>query len=189
MPTQKLTPEFINAAIEGFESQKRRIDAQLSELKQLLRGDSTGAAVVSEAPRHARKISAAGRRKIAAAQRARWAKVRGEGESAASETSKRKGRLSAAGSKAISEATKRRWALIGHAHARWRSCAMMTLRTTSRLGTNRISVVQPFGELPLRTSKSRRVAGMSCMAGAGWPRRARVNIGGMTKDDESPPQP
>jgi len=111
MPTQKLTPEFINAAIEGFESQKRRIDAQLSELKQLLRGDSTAAAVVSAAPRHARKISAAGRRKIAAAQRARWAKVRGEGESAASETSKRKGRLSAAGRKAISEATKRRWAL------------------------------------------------------------------------------
>jgi hypothetical protein len=111
MPTQKLTSEFINAAIEGFESQKRRIDAQLSELKQLLRGDSTSAAVVAEAPRHARKISAAGRRKIAAAQRARWAKVRGEGGSAASETPKRKGRLSAAGRKAISKATKRRWAL------------------------------------------------------------------------------
>lgn len=91
MPIQKLTPEFINAAIEGFESQKRRIDAQLSELRQLLRGDSTGAAVVSEAPRHTRKISAAGRRKIAAAQRARWARVRGEAESAASETPNKEG--------------------------------------------------------------------------------------------------
>ena len=111
MPIQKLTPEFINAAIEGFETQRRRIDAQLSELRQLLRGDSTAAAVVSEAPRRTRKISAAGRRRIAAAQRARWARVKGEGESAASETPKGKGRLTAAGRKAISKATKRRWAL------------------------------------------------------------------------------
>ena len=32
MPT-KLTPEFITAAIEGFESQKTKIDAQIAELR------------------------------------------------------------------------------------------------------------------------------------------------------------
>jgi hypothetical protein len=138
MPTQKLTPEFINAAIEGFESQKRRIDAQLSELKQLLRGNSTEAAVVSEAPRHTRKISAAGRRKIAAAQRARWAKVRGEGDSAAaSETPKRKARLSAAGRKAISEATKRRWALKRAEAERGRAVAVK--RASAKRGPMKVA--------------------------------------------------
>jgi hypothetical protein len=34
---QKLTAEIIYAAIEGFESQKRRIDAQIDELRQLLK--------------------------------------------------------------------------------------------------------------------------------------------------------
>ena len=40
MPTQKLTAEIIHAAIEGFESQKRRIDSQIDELRQLLNGGS-----------------------------------------------------------------------------------------------------------------------------------------------------
>jgi hypothetical protein len=37
MPT-KLTNEVITAAIEGFEAQKVRIDAQISELRGLLNG-------------------------------------------------------------------------------------------------------------------------------------------------------
>src|ERR1035441_5210823 len=36
MPTHKLTAEILNAAIEGFESQKRRIDVQIAELRQML---------------------------------------------------------------------------------------------------------------------------------------------------------
>jgi len=49
---------------------------------------------------------------MAAAQKARWAKIRGEVEPASAEpkpTNQRK--LSAAGRKAISQATKKRWAL------------------------------------------------------------------------------
>ena len=115
MPTQKLTAEIINAAIEGFESQKRRIDSQIDELRQLLNGGSTEAAAESGAPARKRKISAAGRRRMAAAQKARWAKIRGEAEPASSpaapKPTKQKRKLSAAGRKAISEATKRRWAV------------------------------------------------------------------------------
>jgi len=37
MPT-KLTSEIIAAAIEGFESQKRHIDGQIAELRQMLDG-------------------------------------------------------------------------------------------------------------------------------------------------------
>jgi hypothetical protein len=114
MPTQKLTAEIIHAAIEGFESQKRRIDSQIGELRQLLSTDHAEAAPASGAPVPKRKISAAGRRRMAAAQQARWAKVRGQSElpSAPSlKPAKQKRKLSEAGRKAISEATKKRWAL------------------------------------------------------------------------------
>ena len=110
----KLTAEIINAAIEGFETQKRRIDSQIDELRQLLNPLGTGAAPASAAPAPKRKISAAGRRRMAAAQQARWAKVRGQADlpssPAASKPARKKRKLSATGRKAISEATKKRWA-------------------------------------------------------------------------------
>ena len=115
MPTQKLTAEIIHAAIEGFESQKRRIDSQIDELRQLLNGGSAEPGAESGSPARKRKISAAGRRRMAAAQKARWAKIRGEAEptssSSRTQTGKAETKLSAAGRKAISEATKRRWAV------------------------------------------------------------------------------
>ena len=113
MPTQKLTAEIINAAIEGFESQKRRIDSQIDELRRLLNGGHPETVTMSGAPVRKGKMSAAGRRRIAAAQKARWAKIRGAVEPASSPAAPKpkKRKLSAAGRKAISEATKRRWAL------------------------------------------------------------------------------
>jgi hypothetical protein len=114
MPTQKLTAEIINAAIEGFDSQKRRIDSQIDELRQLLNGGSAETGAGSGTPARKRKVSAAGRRRMAAAQKARWAKIRGEAEPtsslAAPKPARQKRKLSAAGRKAITEATKRRWA-------------------------------------------------------------------------------
>ena len=47
----KLTPEIITAAIEGFEAQKTRIDAQIAELRAVLTGGSA-------APDPARKRAA-----------------------------------------------------------------------------------------------------------------------------------
>src|ERR1035441_6981311 len=38
MPTHKLTPEIITAAIVGFEAQKTRIDDQIAELRAMLSG-------------------------------------------------------------------------------------------------------------------------------------------------------
>jgi hypothetical protein len=114
MPTQKFTAEIINAAIEGFESQKRHIDSQIDELRQLLSPDSPAATAESaEAPLRKRKISAAGRRRMALAQQARWAKARGEAVPSSSRVApaKQKRQLSEAGRKAISDATKKRWAL------------------------------------------------------------------------------
>jgi hypothetical protein len=116
MPT-KLKTEIVTAAIAGFEQQKKRIDAQIAELRQMLSpGAADGAA---PAPNRRRRMSAAARARIATAQRKRWAaagKQAGTAPLAAPARKKRK--LSAAGRKAIIEATKRRWAALRHAQAR-----------------------------------------------------------------------
>ena len=113
MPT-KLTPEIITAAIEGFEAQKTRIDAQIAELRAVLTGGSTEPAATPEAPTHKRKkFSAVVRRKMALAQKARWAKIKGESEppspAATSEAPKPKRRISKEGMARIIAATKKRW--------------------------------------------------------------------------------
>jgi hypothetical protein len=113
MPT-KLDNDILAAAIEGFEDQKKRIDAQIAEIRQLLAGGATEPTAKPESGKR-RKVSAAGRKRMAEAQRKRWAakKVSGRGhESAKRESQKPKRKLSAAGRKRISEATKKRWALI-----------------------------------------------------------------------------
>src|SRR5215470_13852806 len=116
MPPQKLTPEIITAAIEGFESQKRRIDDQIAELRAMLPGGSAETAATPEAPtRKRRKFSAATRRRMKQAQQRRWQRVRGESEptapAATPEPSKPKRRISEEGMKRIIAATKKRWAL------------------------------------------------------------------------------
>src|ERR1039458_6719383 len=74
MPTHKFTAEILNAAIVGFEQQKLRIDAQIAELRQMLRGGPTAPPATPAGPRgKRRKMSAAARKRIGDAQRKRWA--------------------------------------------------------------------------------------------------------------------
>ena len=109
MPNPKLTNEVVIAAILGFEEQKRRIDAQIADLRQMLTAGRTAPVGASEAPRRVRrKLSAAGRKAIAEAQRKRWAASKGESNTAVGSKPKRK--LSAAGKAAIVAALKKRWA-------------------------------------------------------------------------------
>jgi len=112
MPT-KLSPEIITAAILGFEEQKRRIDSQIAELRAVLTGRPTEPAATTEPPTRKRKrFSAASRRKMAMAQKARWAKLRGESEPPApAKAPKAKRRISEEGMKRIIAATKKRWRL------------------------------------------------------------------------------
>lgn len=115
---QTKLPEIISAAIRGFEAQKAQIDRQIAELKRMLDGDRSE--TVAVAPPEAgegkrRRFSPAVRRKIAMAQKARWAAIKQKSEPqpvtpGAPRPEKR--RLSAAGRKAISEATKKRWAAL-----------------------------------------------------------------------------
>jgi hypothetical protein len=114
MPT-KLDNDILTAAIEGLEAQKQRIDAHIAEIRQRLTGGSAGPAATPEPGRKRRKVSAAGRKRMAEAQRKRWAAKKRSGAAPAvskSESGKPKRKLSAAGRKRIVEATKKRWALV-----------------------------------------------------------------------------
>jgi hypothetical protein len=112
MPTPKLTNDIITAAIEGFESQKRRIDGQIADLRAMLSGGPAESVAKPEVPKGKRRnMSAAARKRIGDAQRKRWAASKGEAEPPSkTATAKPKRKMSAAGKKAISEATKKRWA-------------------------------------------------------------------------------
>ena len=112
-----LSREIIEAAILGFEQQKRNIDVRIAELRELLDGTraTTKKApqpiVSKEAAPRKRTMSAAGRKAIAKAQRKRWAASRGEsGGASVKGTRKAKRKLSAAGRAAIVAALKKRWA-------------------------------------------------------------------------------
>ena len=112
---QTLTPEIILAAIAGFQSQKTHIDSQIAELRSMLDGRRTGPVGTpseNSTPKR-RRVSLASRRKMAAAQKARYAKLREGSKPTEAESAKPKKRgLSAAGRKAISIAAKKRWSAI-----------------------------------------------------------------------------
>jgi cell division septum initiation protein DivIVA len=109
---QKLSDDLISAAIEGFEAQKRRLDEQIQELRAMLpRNGASAESAPGRGPRKRRRMSAEARRRIAEAQRKRWAAIRGEsGTAPARQAQKPKRKLSPAGRKRIVEANRKRWA-------------------------------------------------------------------------------
>jgi hypothetical protein len=113
MPQLKLTADILAAVLEGFEAQKNRIDAKIAEIKQQLSGGTAAPPATTDTGKPRKKRSAAVRRKMALAQRARYAKLK-QGTQAtqvvAAKPKKRK--LSAAGRRAIIAATKKRWAAV-----------------------------------------------------------------------------
>ena len=112
---RKLTDAIVRAAIDGFTAQKAHLNQQIAELREMLNGGPAKPAAAPEtAPRKRRKMSAAARRRIATAQRARWANIRGESKPAApaaTKATKPKRRISPEGLKRIIAATKKRWRL------------------------------------------------------------------------------
>jgi hypothetical protein len=108
---RQLTTEILNAALENLTSKRHEIDEQIAEVRRLIGGSRNGASAVSEPARPKHRISAAGRRAIAAAQRRRWAEQKGAtGASADKAKKKPKRKLSPAGRAAIVAALKKRWA-------------------------------------------------------------------------------
>ncbi len=110
----KLTKTIIDAAIAGFEVQKKSIDAEIAELRAMLNGSAEAVADQPTAKRKGRKLSAAAIKRMSEAQKLRWAKIRGESnaapESKPAKTTRPKPHFSAAARKALSDAMKKRWA-------------------------------------------------------------------------------
>src|SRR5437867_2385506 len=107
--------ELMAAALIGLERQRSEIEEKMAELRRQLddragRPARSTAAVNTAAPTVPKKrtMSAAGRRRVAAAQRKRWAALK-KGL-ATSAPAKKKRRISAAGRARIIAATKKRWA-------------------------------------------------------------------------------
>ena len=69
---------FLNAALEGLELQRKRIDEQIGHVRALLGGRQPkfGAATRSGRPAKKRLLSPEARKRIAMAQKRRWAEYR-----------------------------------------------------------------------------------------------------------------
>jgi hypothetical protein len=121
MPRQaqpKVDATILEMAIVGYQSRLETISVKIADIKTQLgqRGPGRPRATVATAtgtdqaaPQKRRTISKAGRARIAAAQRARWAGQKKQAQPAPPAKPKKR-KMSAAGLKAIREATKRRWA-------------------------------------------------------------------------------
>jgi hypothetical protein len=104
MPSH-LDSETLQAALAGYQHQIEEIEAKMAELRGRLH-PPVGTLPTPVGNRKKRRVmSASARKRIAAAQRKRWAEYKKEQEAPA-----KKRKLSAAGRKRIAAATKKRWA-------------------------------------------------------------------------------
>jgi len=72
-----LDPAVLQAALEGLELQRQRLDQQIAQVKAMLSQPARKrAAVVKESPRPRRRLSSPARKRIAAAQKKRWAEFK-----------------------------------------------------------------------------------------------------------------
>jgi hypothetical protein len=86
---------LLEAALEGLQLQRSRIDEQIAEVRRLLgqraapaRSGATAHSGGFRAPRARRALSAAARKRIAAAQKRRWAEYRKQAAGAEARASK-----------------------------------------------------------------------------------------------------
>lgn len=113
----KFNRVIVLAAIDGFEAQKQRLDQQIAELRGLLNGDADLHVPEQPGIKKRKTMSASARKKIAAAQKKRWAEHHAAKEVVEIIPQKPKRKLSAAGRRNIIAATKKRWAKVRGAAA------------------------------------------------------------------------
>ena len=101
---------LLQAALIGYEQMKRDVEEKIASIRNRMRSGGTAAAPASK-----RTMSAGARKKIAAAQKKRWALTKAkqvQPEPAKSKSVKPKRTMSAAGRRRITAAQKKRWAAI-----------------------------------------------------------------------------
>jgi hypothetical protein len=100
---------ILEAALVGYQHERDAIEAKIAEIRRQL-GGQTPRASAPEGESPAKRVrGAAARKRMAAAQRKRWAEFKKAKEAPAPV---KKRRLSAAGRKRIIAATKKRWAEV-----------------------------------------------------------------------------
>ena len=105
--------DLLAMALVGYEAQKAKLDAAIAGIQAQLSRRAPSSESDPLIPRK-RTMSAAGRRRIAAAQRKRWAATKKTN----AEPAAPKRKLSAAGRKAIADAARKRWAALRKARER-----------------------------------------------------------------------
>jgi hypothetical protein len=93
--------DLLQAALIGYQRQHAVLEERMAEIRRELDGTAASSDAGKGKPR--RGMSAAGRRRIAAAQRKRWAKLK------KATPAKAKRKISAAGRKRMVEAVRKRW--------------------------------------------------------------------------------
>ena len=74
---KRLNPAVLQAALEGLQSQRQRVDQQMAQVRSLLRPEPKKRAATAQAPAKPRpRLSLGARKRIAAAQRKRWAEFK-----------------------------------------------------------------------------------------------------------------
>jgi hypothetical protein len=106
--------ELTTSQLHSIIAIKEQIEALQGQIDSIASGGGEIPSPFAEdAPKNGRRHrSAAVRARMAAAQRARWARVKGTGARASKRAKKGKRRLSAAGRAAIIAGTKARWAKV-----------------------------------------------------------------------------
>jgi len=103
-----LDATVLQAALQGLEQQRTEVEKSIATVRAMLGARKPKLAEVPASPKPKRTRSAATRKRMAAAQRKRWAALK----AAQKESAPKKRRLSAEGRRNIIEATKKRWAEI-----------------------------------------------------------------------------
>jgi len=101
-----LDATVLQAALQGLEQQRTEVEKRIATVRALLGARKPEAGVAPSGGKPKRTRSAAARKRMAAAQRKRWAALK----AAQKESAPKKRRLSAEGRRNIIEATKKRWA-------------------------------------------------------------------------------
>jgi hypothetical protein len=75
----------LQAALVGYQAEVRKIEEKMAEIRKQLggRGSATSNRTAADLPRTKRVLSAAARKRIAAAQKKRWAEHRAKQKAAA----------------------------------------------------------------------------------------------------------
>jgi hypothetical protein len=113
MANLTVTDELLTAALAGYQAELDRIDVKMGEIRSLLGDGTNHRAVTSDNGRPKRKFTVAARKRMQAAQKRRWEKIKEAAEPPQVGTAKTKKRkMSAAGKAAIIAGVKKRWAAV-----------------------------------------------------------------------------